>query len=500
MTTIINLNFDEARAFFLKEESYSNIDLPIYYTFQTLLDNLSEQLLSKDINDFKCSNPREIDGVNYQLLSNKDGKYAWRPLQLIHPAIYVSLVNKITEEENWILIKKRFEKFQENKQIECHSLPVISETDKKSNQAEQILTWWEMIEQRPLVLSLEYKYVMHTDISDCYGSIYTHSIPWALHTKKNAKKKKNRNDKSLIGVAIDNYLQDMNYGQTNGIPQGSILMDFVAEIVLGYIDLLLSEQLEDLRITDYRILRYRDDYRIFSNNNFQSEQTTKELSKILTSLGLKLNADKTKASDDIITSSIKPDKRYWILNRRIAENKQKWLIQIYLLSDLYPNSGTIDTQMRYFLQRLEKSKRKDLQLQTLISLVTAIAIKNPRTVPKAIAVLSIFLSRINEEEIVFDLVNKITSKFNQMPNSSFMMVWLQRLIIKINRPKNYEEPLCKKVIDEKEKIWNCEWLDQSLQKIINRTCIVKKDKVKKIKSRLSKKEITRIINKKKYSL
>ena len=35
----------------------------------------------------------------------------------------------------------------------------------------------------------------------------------------------------------------MNYGQTNGIPEGSILTDFIAEIVLGYIDLQLSEKL-----------------------------------------------------------------------------------------------------------------------------------------------------------------------------------------------------------------------------------------------------------------
>jgi hypothetical protein len=29
-------------------------------------------------------------------------------------------------------------------------------------------------------------------------------------------------------------MQGMNYGQTNGIPQGSVLMDFIAEMVLGF--------------------------------------------------------------------------------------------------------------------------------------------------------------------------------------------------------------------------------------------------------------------------
>lgn len=210
----------------------------------------------------------------------------------------------------------------------------------------QILTWWQMIEQKSLTLSLDFKYVLHTDIADCYSSIYTHSIPWAIHTKEKAKK--NRKN-SLFGNTIDTHLQDMSCGQTNGIPQGSVLMDFIAEIVLGYVDLLLTQKLESTGISDYGILRYRDDYRIFTNNPFLAEQIAKELSEILSNNGLKLNADKTSASSDIIKSSLKLDKRYWISNKVITGNKQKWLIQLYLLSEKFPNSGTIDTQMRNFL-------------------------------------------------------------------------------------------------------------------------------------------------------
>jgi hypothetical protein len=55
-------------------------------------------------------------------------------------------------------------------------------------------------------------------------------------------------------------MQGMNYGQTNGIPQGSVLMDFIAEMVLGYIDERLSECLD--KNMNYHIIRYRDDYRI----------------------------------------------------------------------------------------------------------------------------------------------------------------------------------------------------------------------------------------------
>ncbi|SMO95678.1 RNA-directed DNA polymerase [Fodinibius sediminis] len=345
---------------------------------------------------------------------------------------------------------------------------------------------------------MDYRFVIHSDITDCYGSIYTHSISWALHTKKEAKKRENRNNNSFIGVVIDKHLQDMSHGQTNGIPQGSTLMDFISEIVLGYVDLLLAEKLSVLDIEDYKILRYRDDYRIFTKESYEAERITKELSEILSNLGLRLNPDKTRASDDIVKSSIKPDKRYWISNRRIAENKQKWLIQLYLLSERYPNSGTIDTQMREFLKVLKKSKKKDRNLETLISLVTEIALRNPRVTPSAIAILSIFINRLPNKKEKLKIAKKIRQKFNQVPNSSFMMVWFQRLNLKINKTEKYKLPLCKKVGGSKEKIWNCEWLEGDLKKVIDEATIVEESKIKKARSKLAEKEIDKIITKKNY--
>lgn len=455
MKQILELNNTEAKALLLRRDSYSNINLPEYFSFQELID---KTLNGNSVSDFRNTSPRDFEDVNYKLLSNKDGKFAWRPFQLINPAIYVSLVNSITKESNWKILMERFETFQANDKIECHSLPAISDNKNKSNKTVQILNWWQMIEQKSLILSLDYKYVLHTDIADCYSSIYTHSIPWAIHTKEKAKK--NRKN-SLLGNAIDNHLQDMSYGQTNGIPQGSVLMDFIAEIVLGYVDLLLTEKLNLKRIFDYKILRFRDDYRIFTNDSFEAEQIAKELSEILSNIGLKLNADKTIASDDIIKSSLKPDKRYWISNKIITGNKQKWLIQLYLLSEKFPNSGTIDTQMREFLIVLEKSKKKDYNLDTLISLVTEIALRNPRVVPTCTAILSIFLSRIKEKTEKLVLAEKIRNKFKEVPNSSFMMIWFQRLNLKINKSENYDEPLCKKEADNTVMIWNIEWLNRS---------------------------------------
>ena len=100
----------------------------------------------------------------------------------------------------------------------------------------------------------------------------------------------------------------MNYNQTNGIPQGSVITDFIAEMILGYADLLLSEKLSTMEIDDYKIIRFRDDYRIYTNDEKYLTIILKALTEVLLNLNMKLNEKKTKITSDIIANSMKEDK------------------------------------------------------------------------------------------------------------------------------------------------------------------------------------------------
>ena len=95
-------------------------------------------------------------------------------------------------------------------------------------------------------------------------------------------------------------------------------MDFIAELVLGYADLKLGKRLKQEEIKNYKILRYRDDYRIFSNSPIVNDCIVKCLTEIMIELGLKLNADKTNASANVIKGSIKSDKLYWLKQKQTA--------------------------------------------------------------------------------------------------------------------------------------------------------------------------------------
>jgi len=316
-------------------------------------------------------------------MSNKDGKYAWRPLQIIHPALYVSLVNKITETQNWKFLQKRFKDFSSNKKINCLSLPVMSISD-ETDKAEQILKWWQEVEQRSIELSLDYTYLLDTDVTDCYGSVYTHSIAWAIHGKKTAKKE--RGNKELLGNAIDSHVQDMSNGQTNGIPQGSVLMDFIAEMVLGFADLNLSERIKESEIDDYFIIRYRDDYRIFANNPQDGEKIFKSLSEIMIDLGLKLNSGKTKSSSDVILSSVKNEKMSWVFRKQSEKNTQKRLFIIHDHANNHPNSGSLVVALDEFRKRIYRWKNFSRPMP-LIAIIADIAFRNPKSHAVCAAIL-----------------------------------------------------------------------------------------------------------------
>jgi hypothetical protein len=58
------------------------------------------------------------------------------------------------------------------------------------------------------------RYFLHTDINQFYPSIYTHSIPWALHGKAVAKAQMGRTQ----GDRIDRAFRNQQDGQTIGVP------------------------------------------------------------------------------------------------------------------------------------------------------------------------------------------------------------------------------------------------------------------------------------------
>ncbi len=496
MKTLLELTHTEAREAFLKQESYCSVELPKYFNFQPLLDALSQ---NGNVGNIPLVDAKKLNDVNYKFLTNKDGKYSWRPIQLINPVIYVNLVNRITKKENWELIKIRFKKFQENENIRCYSIPTVSLNPTKSNKALNIQNWWQQIEQQSLELSLDFDCMMNTDITDCYGSVYTHTIPWALHGEKLIK-----NDflfpsspkKKYLGNDIDTTIRSMQFSQTNGIPQGSMLMDFIAEMILGYADAKLSFKIKNYNrknsIGNYTILRYRDDYKIFASSQETLIKIAKLLTETLFELNFKINSQKTFITENIVSNVIKPDKSYWNEVKQSEKTLQKHLFLIHSLAEKHPNSGSLTTALTKFLEErvYPITLFQEENSKVLVSILVDIAFKNPRTYPVITAILSIILSLEIKNETVTEILNAIENKFDKIPNVGHLQIWLQRLTIKSDRNKNYTETLCKKVIDNNTNIWNLNWLtNQTIKDDILNNPIIDEENINEIEQVIEPNEV-----------
>lgn len=504
-TRVIDLTADKARNFFLQQDSYCNFDMPKYFWFEDLLLNLSNNFSTNSIQRVEAKEARNKD-INYRIYTHKNNKLSWRPLTLINPIMYVRLVHAITEQANWKKLQYRFKIFGKCKNIICSSVPIVPKKYKK----EQILEWWYEIEQKSIQLSLTYRYVIHTDIADCYPSIYTHSIAWAVMGYKNAKK----NRKTGLGNKIDAIIQDIHLGQTNGIPQGSILMDFIAEIVLGYIDIELELKLEKENITDYKILRYRDDYRIFTNNKDIGENILKIMTEVLLKFNLKLNSSKTKLTDDIINSSIKEDKVNLLETFSDKEfcnnigNLQKILILLRKHCVEYPAGGSVCTCLEQICDKLKEQlinryvykqnkifsdiKNNDDYYHVLVAIIVDIAYINPKTIPNCFRLISYLFSLCDIdkiEEISMDILNKVSIDFN----SDFFQIWLHRIVLKytcIDISSKFSSEICHLPLYN-DKLFDYSFLDNqnSLNNIIQNYNIFNQDKFDELGKEISEDEI-----------
>jgi RNA-directed DNA polymerase len=480
MASILELSHSEARALLLQGASYNDFALPPYFQFQLLLSDVSRILGSSQGSSLypRIKRAKNHEGVNYTILNNKDGRYAWRPLQLINPALYVGLTHCFTEELAWEEIRGRFALFQKDERVQAVGIPRRSEDTELSNKQEMVAHWWSEIEQQSIELALEYEYIFHTDISDCYSSIYTHSIPWAVYGKDNAKRW--RRDHSLIGNRVDQFLQAMSFGQTNGIPQGSILMDFTAEILLGHIDRLLSERISENE--HYQILRYRDDYRIFVNNPQTGEHILKILTEILNEHGMCLSPHKTLHSNDVISHSIKTDKLSLLRLPFTWNSLQGQLLAIREFSKQHQNSGSLEKLLNRFYGRVKKMKEEKREFQNprvLISIATDLAYCNPRTYPTTCGIISHLLSWLPTQDERFEIVCKIKKRFDSLPNTGHLQVWLQRMSLRYS-PISFEERLCQFVAAPTTAIWNTDWIDGELAEVISKFDIVDREILREI--------------------
>ncbi|MFD2211723.1 RNA-directed DNA polymerase [Virgibacillus halophilus] len=271
--------------------------IPGEFKSTTLSDNMDSLDLTKSRLSKKGLN-KKCKLIDFSI--PKTGNFR-RIISVPHPLHYILLARLI--EDNWDNLEAHFSKSQFSL-----TTPHIFE-----DSIEPKYKMSEKINKRIHNLVLK-RYILQADITRYYPSIYTHSIPWALHTKEVAKA--NTKDDRYFGNVIDRLTRNLQDGQTIGIPIGPVVSLIIQEIVGTIIDDEFKREYGD-GLVGYR---YTDDMEYYFSSSEEAERALNILNKTLKNYELDLNNTKTKIIK--IPQILEPEWLYYFKRYEFRRNKK----------------------------------------------------------------------------------------------------------------------------------------------------------------------------------
>ncbi|WP_027400501.1 RNA-directed DNA polymerase [Anaerovorax odorimutans] len=235
-------------------------------------------------------------------------------------------------------------------------------------------------------LYLDNMYEVRLDIASFFDSIYTHSIPWAIHTKKMAKKDKSE---SLFGNILDNCMQNLNYGQTNGILVGNAVSRIISEIILCTVDKEIQNAFPKL---NYK--RYVDDYYIYVKNEFEINQVVSVIRQVLSKYELTLNENKIEVFKSPFTYG-KP----WVEQMKGFLHLKS---DIFLKKTIMEYNNNKDIQIiKYGLKVIRYQKFSKDEWRLLESTLINLWVRFP-----SLSYIFVVIFKVNEEHLRVSLLKK----------------------------------------------------------------------------------------------
>lgn len=209
------------------------------------------------------------------------------------------------------------------------------------------------------------RFIVKADIANCFPSIYTHSIPWALVTKAYSK---THTSTSEWFNEIDLFTRNTKEAETHGILIGAHASNLISEIVLVSVDEKLYK--------DYKYIRNIDDYTCYLESFQKAEQFLIDLSSELKRYGLILNHKKTEIIELPLAST-----EHWIrkINTFVFPDKDKELrlsdvrafldISLELMKENKDNSAILNYAIKVLSKRVMTTNAKKYFINTVHHLI-----------------------------------------------------------------------------------------------------------------------------------
>lgn len=252
---------------------------------------------------------------NFRVAHNLDG----RTLSVVHPRNQVAVASFYATHSALIIYHTSVSEFSIRRPVSVsryayfkdklheERLDSVAGVEEEDREYEQLGSYFVYRKYRNIHRFFEsYKYhrsekkydaMVQIDVSKCFDSIYTHSLPWAVLGKDQTKFSLEES-KGTFGGHFDALMQGLNHKETNGIVIGPEFSRIFAEIILQSVDAELIKQLADganlKHKVHYEIFRYVDDFFVFYNEESAQLKIFETLQEILKGKKLSINTAKIK--------------------------------------------------------------------------------------------------------------------------------------------------------------------------------------------------------------
>lgn len=400
----------------------------------------------------KNFNPRISE---YQQVHFPKTDYTDRTFGVIEPELHSDLAYAFAS--NWKTVIDAI--FHPRNKVCSYSFPIPLDSKTpgsvgKLRSGRMIYEFIEMAENDIAAIAHRFKLLIKTDVKNFYPSIYTHSIPWAIHGKNLIRKTANRRNFLLVGNRLDKLFQNSNDGCTNGLPIGPAVSDIAAELVMSAVDRHLSTSIPDNAV----VFRFKDDYRILAQSEADGRKIIKALQAALKDYRLELNDEKTQFQS--LPNGIF---REWVSQYHSANRNPRAYYPFRRFKEIYlsviaidkANSGCgvidrflADIVTKKYRLRVKLDKRT---LPKILSLLLMLGTLRTKAFPKVLAIIESILQtpfgNKHATEIAEHLADHLSDLSKRESENRYLISWIcyflraNKLSTHIKDKYKYKDPI-----------------------------------------------------------
>ncbi|OLO26235.1 hypothetical protein BTA37_28455 [Priestia megaterium] len=428
MTTTSPTNLTTTR---LMEKGYFPSELTAEFTTKPFAENISS------INFSQCSK-KDSKTIDYSI---PRVTHARRKLDIPNPLHQFKLAQNIVN--HWSSISS----FISQSTLSL-TKPIIKDNGKRALERENSLK--DRVKYK-IHNSIGKGYVLKTDISRYYSTIYTHSIPWALHGKSIAKVNRKH---SLYGNVLDAAVRNTQDTQSIGIPIGPDTSLVLAEIIGTAIDLELQNAIPNIKGT-----RYIDDFELYFNTESEAKSAFSQMDKIVKGFQLDWNPNKyhlIPIPDKLEPIWVSEMKCYKVRNSGPLEQYYD-LISYFNKAFICSKEHSTDAVLKYCVKRLAEEKIHPENWGIFESFLLNVASIDSSTLPLIKVLFHTYewhyQYEMNKEKIV-EFIHQFISR-NIKADHNYEVAWALSLAksmdlelndILVSELFNFNDPICSVIL------------------------------------------------------